>query len=111
MEYLWNLEMTTQDNKPVTCRGRSRGLILVWEEERREKNRLWLNTCLISGRGRAETSKALTDMVTKNEQRPGGGWVQAAGRGLTPNPCNLEPVRTQGKTLCSHLQGLPCPPL
>ena len=58
--------MTTHDNKLAKCRGRARGLLAVWEEERREKNRCWMNTCPTPGCGRAETLKLLTDMVTKN---------------------------------------------
>ena len=39
----------------------------MWEEERRERNRLWANSCPTPGCGRAETLKLLTDMVTKSE--------------------------------------------
>ena len=93
------LEITTHDNKLTKCRGRARGLVAVWEEERREKNRCWMNTCLTPGCGRAETLKLLTDMVTKNEQKPGIIHSQALGRGfITPDtnnkPCNLDSVWT-----------------
>ena len=65
--------MTTNDNKK--CRGRARGLTLVWEEERRKqnRNRLQINTCLPPGCSRPEMLKILTDMAILNEQRPGQG--------------------------------------
>ena len=71
----------TNDNKLTKCRGRARELISVWEEERKEKNQLWINTCLPPECGRAETLTILTNMFTRNDWRPGNGPSQALGGG------------------------------
>ena len=83
--------------------GRARGLVSVWEEERRKGNRLWINTCLAPRCSRAEMLKILMDMAIQNEWRPGPGPSQYLGRGaITPDaddkPCHLESVQTQSRT-------------
>ena len=106
--------MTTQDKKPARCRGRARSLILVSEEERWEKNRLWVTNYPTPGWGRAETLSILTKWV---EWALGWGQRQPlnVGRGLTipndTNQYNLEPVRTWGRTLSPCPQGFLCSPL
>ena len=60
----------------TTNRGRARGLIAVWEEMRKEQNRLWVNTCPTAGHGRAETLALLTEMVSRNDRTPGCGQPQ-----------------------------------
>ena len=57
----------TQLDKQFADKGRPRGFIAVWEEDRQRWNRLWMNTFPTPGCGRAETLKLLTEMVTKNE--------------------------------------------
>ena len=93
--------MMTNDNKK--CIGRVRGLVLVWEEERRKRNRLWINTCLPPRCGRAEMLKILMDMATQNEQRPRPGPSQDLGRGVITldadnKPCHVESVWTPSRT-------------
>ena len=55
------------DNHLVNYRGRSRRLIATWEEMRRARNRLWLNTCPTLGHGRAATLVLLSEMVEMQE--------------------------------------------
>ena len=62
------LEMMADENKPARCRGRARGLVAVWEEERR--NQLWINNSLPSRCIRAETLRIMIEMATRNDQRP-----------------------------------------
>ena len=65
--------MATQTTTPVRCRGRARGLVAVWEEERRARNKWWLQNCLLPRCGRAKTLGMLTNMVSRHAQRP---WVE-----------------------------------
>ena len=111
------LKMTQADKLFTDYRGRERGLIKILDEERQRCNRLWVTTCPTPGWGTAETLTLLTEKVTKNEPIPGCGCgqQQTLGRRLAiPNPtnhCNLEPVKTWGRTPGPHLQGPHCPPL
>ena len=93
-----------KDKLFLDYKGRARGLMSILEEERQRCNRLWVTTCLTPRHGWAETLALLTKMVSKNDMElgHGRGQSQTLGRWLSapnnPNsPCNLEPVRTQGK--------------
>ena len=99
----------TQDKPLTNYTGRARGLMNILEEDRQRQNRLWVNTCPTPGWGRTGTLALLTEMVTKNKQKPGCGQPPALGRGLTV-PCSLDSVRTWSRTPGPCLQGVD-PPL
>ena len=77
--------MTKQDNQLTSYRGRARGLIAVWEETRRGRNGLWVNTCPTPGWGMVATLKFLREMVVQNDQVPGSTQSQQMGRDLAGN--------------------------
>ena len=95
--------MTVQTTTP--CRGRARGLVAVWEEERRARNKWWLQNCLLPRCSRAETFEILTNMVTRHGQRPGGGTSKVGAPVLEGSPCDLESVRTKWRHTSPHPQG------
>ena len=67
------------DNQLVTSTGRVRGLLAVWEEARRRKDRIWLIACLTPGHGRATTLALLSEMVV---QKLSEHQILDMGRGL-----------------------------
>ena len=101
--------MTQQDRQLANYRSRARGPLAVWEEMRKEQNRLWTSTCLTPGGSRAKTLALLTKMVNRNDQTPGRGQPQPIGRTLTVprtnnSPCSLDPIRKQSRNSGSHTQ-------
>ena len=70
------------DNQLVEYRGRTGGLIAIWEEMRRERNRIWLSTCLTLGHGRAVALVLLNELVAQNARAPGFRHPQPMGRGF-----------------------------
>ena len=93
--------MAMNTNKSTRCRGRARGLIAVWEEERREK--LWINNYLPPGHGRAKMPQILTYMTTR--MRPGNRPSKACVEALEQNPCTMEFTRTQWRQAGPCSQG------
>ena len=62
--------------------GRVRGLLAVWEEARRRRDRILIGTCLTLGHGRAATLALLSEMVVQNARAPSPRHPQLMGRGL-----------------------------
>ena len=93
--------MMTDENKPIRCRDRARGLIAVWEEERRGK--MQINNYLPPGHSRAETLQILMDMATRI--RPGDRLTKALTQALEEGPCNMESTRTQWRQAGPNSQG------
>ena len=104
-------KMTNQDNQLTNYRGRARGLIAVWEETRRERNRLRIRTCPTPGHGRAVTLALLNEMVARNASGPGLRHPQPMERGFsvpeTDDGTNdLAPCRTRARNPGPHLHGV-----
>ena len=97
--------MTTQTTTSMRCRGRARGLVAMWEEERRARNKWWLQNHLLPGCGRAVTLEILTNMITGHAQRPGGGNAKVGAPVLEGSPCDLESVMTKWRHTSPHSQG------
>ena len=95
--------MTTQTTTATGCRGRARGLVAMWEEERRARNKWWFQNYLLPRHGMAETLEMLTNMVTGHAQMPGRNSKVGAPV-LERSPCDLESVRTKWRHTSSHPQ-------
>ena len=102
---IWKVDMTTQTTTTMRCRGRARGLVAVWEEERRARNKWLLQNHLLPRCSRAETLEILKNMVTGYAQRPGGGNSKVGAPCLEGCPCDLESIRTKWKHTSPHPQG------
>ena len=128
------------DNQLVTSMGRVRGLVAVWKEAGRRRDRIWLNACPTLVHGRAATLALLSEMVAQNAtRRPGDRNLHPMGRGLAgvtsntsgpspsmgrvraknpgPHPCIVDPPlqipHSWPQYLCRcryHLPALPSPP-
>ena len=71
------------------------------EEEKRERNKWWLQNHLLSRCSRAETLEILTNMATRHDQRPGGGTSKFKASVLEGGPCYLGSVRTKWDILAT----------
>ena len=81
----WELYMAIDKNKPTKCWAKARGIIAVWEEERREK--LQINSYLPPRCGRAKMLQILTEMATG--MRPGNRSSKACAEALEESPCTM----------------------
>ena len=89
----WNLG--PGDIQIVTSMGRVRGLVAVWEEARRKRDRIRFSTCPTLDHGRATTLALLSETVAQNAtRRPGDRNLHSMGRklaGITSNTNGLTP--------------------
>ena len=89
----------SEDKQLVTSMGRARGLIVVWEEVKRRRDRIWLSTCPTLGHGRAGTLALLSEMVVQNAKVPGLRHPQPMGRGLAgATDCANGPSPSMGRS-------------
>ena len=75
----------------------------MWEEERRKKNRLLINTHVPPRCGSAEMLKILTDLAIQKEWRLEPEPSQNLERGVSTldadnKPCHLESIQTRSRT-------------
>ena len=75
-----NVEQGNQ--QPISSRGQARGLIAVWEETRRRRNRIWFGTDPTPGHSRATMVPQLHEMVSQNAIRVPGPRPYPMGRSL-----------------------------
>ena len=109
-------DMTDQNLKPhdqqlANYRGRVRGLLAVWQEMRRSRNRLWLSTCPTSGWGRTTTLTLLSEMVAQNARVPGLRNPQPMGRGFPETSKNLTSMGRARTRILAIIHVVLTPPL